>query len=495
MNTFSKISLFALLTMITTVLGQEPPKLKHPATSAAAQALNESLIEITYKNNSEEIIPVAKIRKKYLCISSTFKNLFEETGAGNQLEIPASMAEELREAQDLFEYEFKLQNEPTNEDHHKNNLGIFLAAKDEHKLVTLINACQTFALNKVSPLIVEMLAKKLNTPERKQACQKTGSYHLNYTRDVACLVAQAMIKDTNFIPAIKHLMTYGKNGKIEDYFADRNDNCKLKKVANQHDNINSIDLLRQPFSKLSHKTYPYLNKQILFEQLNNKNFTQSSKLPGGYYSAIKDKKTALRIDTAKIPFMYIAFHINHWEPTYGPDIYRVDTDSYLWVCDKEIFNLDLASYLTPERVVFLEWFFNNQRHSEELYEKLPLLRQIFPKNIQKYLLNHSFFPYLFWQDGSFYKKAAIVAGGVAATGLSAWLGYKYYEGPGQLAIGGASLGAAALAINKFTTFQPRMYSDSENKKILALLASSAITIPTGAVFFYKGVKNLLFTKK
>lgn len=189
MSFYSKISLFALLAA-GTALGMEiPPRLNHPATSAAAKALNQPMIKVF--SDTQQI---DTIQRNYLESSETFKNMLEDIDTKQTLVLPESMIEDYLAIQDLLIYEYRFK-ENTLDD---NQLRALLNQKTEHALVTILNACQRFELNKISECATSILAKKLNNPALEDYV-KNNALVLLWTADVARLVAQHMLKEKSHV--------------------------------------------------------------------------------------------------------------------------------------------------------------------------------------------------------------------------------------------------------------------------------------------------------
>lgn len=183
MSLYSKISLLALL--VTGLLRgmEEPPHLKAPAKSAAAEAINQRMILITCEG-----IEIDKMQKNYLEASQTLKNLLDTIGNQNTIALTQDMAADYRVIRDLLRYEHLLKVKKINE------LTVLeFLRKSEKSLVSILNACQRFELNNLSKFVAISLAKKLSIATNREQCLYNGSYNLEWTSDSAHLVAIVML--------------------------------------------------------------------------------------------------------------------------------------------------------------------------------------------------------------------------------------------------------------------------------------------------------------
>lgn len=273
MNLYSKISLLALLAASSLIGMEMPPRLKAPAQSAAAQALNQPMIKLF--SDTQQI---DNIQRNYLEASQMFKDMLHDVGADHALVLPESIIEDYITIKDLLMYEFRLNIGTTDEKTIINNLKL----KTEQQLVAIANACQRFELNKVCECAITLLTEKLNSSVRREKCLRDGSYNLNWTLDVAYVVAKKMRCSTLY-----------------------------------------------------------------------------------------------------------------------------------WQIDPKI--VKIANNLKPEQITILMEYYNKT-------DEMPFhLRDKLPQSIKKIL-----FP-TWWQRRSWLSKAAIITGGAAATGIAAWLGYKYFN--------------------------------------------------------------------
>ena len=90
----------------------------------------------------------------------------------------------------------------------KNKDEELLSKKTIEQLGIILNACQRFELNNISPLVVKILAQQMLVPAHRDACLKNGSYGLALTADSKKLILQALRKNNNFMPRIATWLTF-----------------------------------------------------------------------------------------------------------------------------------------------------------------------------------------------------------------------------------------------------------------------------------------------
>jgi hypothetical protein len=206
MNLYSKISLLALLAAGTTLGMEIPPRLKAPAQSAAAQALNQPMIKVFSDTHQ-----IDSIQRNYLETSETLKNMLHDLGTGHALVLPESMIEDYLALKDLLMYEYRLIAGTTDE----NTVINLLKLKTDQQLATIINACQRLDVNLISPIAINALTELLLTNNKKQQCLENGSYNLPWTIDTEKLVAAAMIQKGDFRARLATYFTFLQLGSLE----------------------------------------------------------------------------------------------------------------------------------------------------------------------------------------------------------------------------------------------------------------------------------------
>lgn len=427
MSFYSKISLLALLAAGTVIGMEQPPllregfagqapQLKHPAQSPAAQTINQPMIEITYNGS-----PINKVQKNYLEASVTLKNLLGETGAQNSLEVPESMVDDYQEIKDLLSFEHRLQSEIVNQ----NTIINLLKQKTKQQLVAILNGCQRFELNKISECAVTVLAEKLSTSARKEECLKNGTYNLNWTGDVARLVAQQMIKNTNHAMAIIYWLaqaTLNKNGKIrfQDFkidgnvaqysFTDLMDYFPSPAVAY----IGPVSIVKTPRRSIFENMYsvPFIalpqdaqqNIQLQLLHAYGIEVHDRTILPRLKYSVVQPFLANSSIPIpANIPIDHLGFYYLH----------AADLENHI------------NTKLIPEELILMEYCYNRKKEEKEYnFIAYPGLQKL--KNSLSQELKTLIFP-SWWQRRNWYTKAALIAGGAALTGWVAWQRYKYFS--------------------------------------------------------------------
>jgi hypothetical protein len=358
----------ALLSIVSSSLGMElPPRLKAPATSAAAHAINQPMIKV-YSPSQH----VDTIQRNYLEASATLKNMLEDVDANQALVLPNSMIEDYLAIKDLLSYEHRLIAETTDK---KTALDL-LKSKTEQQLTAILNACQRFELNKVGELAITLLTEKLNTQAKKDACLKTGSYNLDWTPDVARLVAQKMRKDNQFFYMVLTNLTERKQGEAY-YWHILQDNTGTRRESSA-----TSFLLRHQFGHfLAYNSTYWLSEHP--ELIVDQKWCQAQELinnPTILVNQISDKD---------------------------------GTATLYWQIDSEI--LKIANSLKPEQVTILIKYLTKT-------DQMPLhLQEKLPRSIRQLLFPN------WWQRRSWLSKAAIITGGFTATGLATWYGYKYFH--------------------------------------------------------------------
>jgi hypothetical protein len=368
---YSKISLCALLAA-GTALGMELPpllrsmesyegqaRLNAPALSAAAQAINQPMIKI-YSPTQH----IDTIQRNYLEASATLKNMLEDVDANQALVLPESMIEDYLSIKDLLRYEYRFNVDSTDE----KTVIELLKLKTEQQLVAIANGCQRFELNKVGECTIASLAERLNTLERKEECLRKGSFNLNWTLDVARLVANQFS---------------AKKQQLADYFF-------------------LIHNLTQ--GKFNPRSF------VMARYIANK-----SKTFGKYTEEIKK-----------------AIQKGHYR-IYNTDdeshvLFSDNEDHYEYKCDQAILNkyIGLFTNLRLEQIVYFDYLAQmaNNKRIPIPDNRLSEIEATLPDSFIEIGLKRN--PY-WWQYRSLLTKAAIITGGVAATGLAAWYGYKYFN--------------------------------------------------------------------
>ncbi|GMU19342.1 MAG: hypothetical protein AMXMBFR12_05340 [Candidatus Babeliales bacterium] len=369
MSFYSKISLFALMAA-GPIMGMEmPPRLNHPAMSATAKALNQPMIKVF--SDTQQI---DTIQRNYLESSETFKNMLEDIDTKQTLVLPESMIEDYLAIQDLLIYEYRFK-ENTLDD---NQLRTLLNQKTEHALVTILNACQRFELNKISECATSILAKKLNNPALEDYV-KNNALVLPWTADVARLVAQHMLKEKSYVfHMLLTDLTERKQGNIR-YWHVLQENGKGTRIEDSQCSLES--LLKKYFPHF------FRNSHFLTEP-------QAIKPANAWFRVGHLLNTPEKILTSTIT-----------DETGRSILY--------WEIDSEI--LKIFKNIKPEDVILLNIYSKEK-------EKMPLhLQKKLPQSIRQLL-----FP-SWWQRRSWLSKAAIITASAATTGFAAWYGYKYFS--------------------------------------------------------------------
>lgn len=413
MSFYAKNSLFALLAM-GTILGMEQPRLQHPAQSAAAQALNQPMIEITCNGARIDRVP-----KNHLKVSETFKNLLQETEHANSLELLATYVADYQAIKDLLQYEYRLQNETIEQEVVLTQLN----PKTEQQLVAILNACQRFELNIISEFTAKVLAKKLDTLTRKDECLKKGSYNLNWTPDVAHLVTQKMIESDNASKTMTLIYwlaqaTLTKNGNITfqdlDY-ADSN--------GAQFRFTHLFDLFPSP-------TAAYFGPVAIVKAPRRSIFENMFCVP--FAALSQDEQQNIKI------LLQLAYGNATYTNTYLPRLKYAVVEKYPedylvppreWVGLYYLHAQELENHinkkLLPEELVLMEYCFKCQKEQQEYnyvtYPGLEKFKSALPREFKTLLFPN------WWQRRNWLSKAAIITGSAAATGLAAWFGYKYFS--------------------------------------------------------------------
>lgn len=423
MTSYSKISLCALfatgtalgmeLPLLRQGLAGQEPRLNAPVQNQAAQALNQPMIKV-FSDRGQ----IDTIQSNYLETSATLKNMLEDVDADQALVLPESMIEDYVAIKDLLVQEYRLNAEITDE---KTVINI-LKSKTEQQLVAIANACQRFELNQVSNCAVKILAEQLNALERKEKCLKNGSYNLNWTPDVARLVAQEMIRcdATNKTMTLIYWLaqaTLNKNGRIT--FQDlnyANGNYERHSFTNlmdffpseAADNFGPIAIVKAPRRSIFENMYciPYVslpkdtqqNIQLQLLQKYGIEYYYNYLLPRLKYSVVEKFPAHLNI-----PITHLGFYHR----------YTPEFENYV------------EKKLLPEELTLMEYCFKSKKeHKQYDFNYYPGIEKL-RKNIC-HALETLLFPN-WWQQRSWLSKAAIITGGAAATGLAAWYGYKYFS--------------------------------------------------------------------
>lgn len=371
MSFYSKISLLALMAA-GNALGMElPPRLKAPATSAAAQALIEPMIKI-YSDNHH----IDTIQRNYLEASKTLKNMLEDVEANQELVLPDSMIEDYKEVRDLFSLEHRLKIGTIDE----KAVRVILKRKTVYDLSKIANACLRFDLPRIEYQTIKVLAKKICN-ETDFIKKTSTTLPLPWTQDVARLVAQAMLrKEKQMHHMLLTELTDRKDGGVSYWH-----------VSQKNGNRTRIESSLSSFEALF-KNY------LFFHLIKNASFFVFEP------PAIKPSYDWISMGLSKVPFERL-LTCTHTSETERSIIY--------WEINAEV--LKMFETLKPEEVLILSIYYK---------EKKPL-----PIHLQKQLpeqIRNLLFP-SWWQRRSWLSKAALITGGVAATGLAAWLGYKYFS--------------------------------------------------------------------
>lgn len=400
MSFYSKISLFALLAA-GSINGQEPPVLKYPAQSAASRALNQLMIKVFSETQLIDII-----QRNYLEASETFKNMLQDVGSEYTLVLPESTIADYVVIKDLLTYEYRFNANLTDE---KTIIAI-LKPKTEQQLIAIVNACQRCDLKKIGECAIIALAEKLNTPERKEECLKNGSYNLNWTPDVARLVAQAMIH------ADLSTQTF-----VKIYWL-------AQETIRQKGQITAVELDKRGNQPIFHS-----QTNLFFTQFISDWDKPQPQMPLICYPPEKQKKIISQIKSR--------FGSEHFNHHIAPHLNYLFTEGEEWSCLFKYHAKQLEKYLEtkiiPEELVLLESYFHYKQFSEyswisaqqfkkniynpNLYAGINTLKQTISPEIRNLLFPN------WWQRRSWLSKAAIITGAAAATGLAAWYGYKHFS--------------------------------------------------------------------
>lgn len=413
MSFYSKISLFALLAAGSGLGMETPPRLKAPATSAAAHTINQPMIKVF-----SETQQIDTIQRNYLEASATLKNMLENVDANQALVLPESMIEDYLAIKDLLAYEYRLNAETTD----KKTVLNLLKSKTEEQLVAIANACQRFELNEVGECAIALLAERLNTLERKEECLRKGSFNLNWTQDVAHLVTQKIIESDNASKTITLIYwlaqaTLNKNSKItfQDLNYINNDGAQFR-FTHLFDlfpspataNIGPFAMVKAPrrsifenmfclpFASLSQDEQQ--NIKIKLQQAYGNETYTNAYLPRLKYSVVEKYP-----EDYHLPISWLGFYYLH----------------------AQTLENHISKKLLPEELILMEYCFNRQKEQQKYnYVAYPGLEKL--KNSICSELNSLLFP-TWWQQRSLLSKAAIIASSAAATVLAAWYGYKYFN--------------------------------------------------------------------
>lgn len=258
MSFYSKIGFLSLLS-VSTFFAMEKAQPPQPVSQ-----LENDVIPVQAYGTI-----IAKIERRHLKASPSFKGLIDDVSIEDVIELPESMAEDFKAVRDYLITEYCLQKKEVNE----KSVNELFCAKSEAELATLINACQRFELNKLSPLLIRILTQKFIPHERLTECLKKGSFGLALTPDTAKLVAQEMLKSNNglrvywliieeivknkYITIIKahfpsQKVEYGYHGqnRINDLFAEVSqewafvDEAQEKKINTESQNALGFTLIK-----------------------------------------------------------------------------------------------------------------------------------------------------------------------------------------------------------------------------------------------------------
>lgn len=413
MSFYSKISLFALLAAGSLIGMEQPPRLKHPATSAAAQAINQPMIKVFSETGQIDSIP-----RNYLEASETLNNMLEEVGADHALVLPESMIEDYLAIKDLLIYEYRFKMETIDE----KTVADILKPKTEQQLVSILNACHRFECNKVIECAVTVLATKLNASKRKEQCLKDGSYNLHWTPDVARLVAQQMVQNdiANKTMSLIYWLaqaTLNKNGRIT--FQDLN---YIDSNAAQYSFTHLLEFFPSPaVAHIGPLAIVKAPQRSVFENMfivpfialsENEQQTIKSYLQQAYGNDTYNRTYLPRLKYSVV---------EKYPADYNTPARRL---GFYYIYSQELQN-HINKRLTPEELVVLEYCFNCKKERNEYdfvsYPGLERLNRVLSPELKTLIFPN------WWQRRSWLSKAAIFAGGVAATGLAAWYGYKYFS--------------------------------------------------------------------
>lgn len=389
MSFYSKISLFALLAAGSIMGMEQPPRLKAPASSAAAQAINQSMIKVF--SDTQQI---DAIQRNYLEASETLKNMLHDVDSEHALVLPESMIEDYVAIKDLLLYEYRFNIETTDE----KTVTEILKPKTEQQLVAIANACQRFDLNKLSECTITVVAEKLNTQAKKEECLRNGSYNLNWTPDVAHLIAQEMILQSYLWQLYHRFAAYV--GIKHCAFACEGTERKRSPDFSPSYTLNNRELDFTLYTGWGWDKVALPNENDYLDDY----FTPTDK------DILRIKHKLIQADEPNIHGNQIVWKLN------GQCIKLFEIDN-----PRELANR--YSTLTPEQVTLLGYCFI-KTYNKQPYEleKYPGITKICKKSLPREL---AYFVPNWWQRRSWLSKAAIITGAAAATGLAAWLGYKY----------------------------------------------------------------------
>ncbi|CAN5175226.1 hypothetical protein BH09DEP1_BH09DEP1_6880 [soil metagenome] len=400
MNLYSKISLFALLAAGSLVGMEQPPllrstrsyegqaRLKAPASSAAAQAINQPMIKVF--SDTQQI---DSLQRNYLEASTTLKNMLQDVDAHHTLVLPESMIEDYKQIKDLLADEYRFNAKTTDEKTITNLLNL----KTNEQLVAIANACQRFELTSVSECALAALAEKLNNTELKEKCLRNGSCNLNWTPDVGRLVAKSLAAKLKLVLhcTVKQAMQENKlifksvitPKRVTGARATPND-CVLEVKA----------LMKEgAFSFISDEIYKKINDTFYKCTGHDTDFSKM---------IVSDPNSnSIVLFSTKLDHYYI-FNI---------DQQIIDTFTKLF------------SNLTPVQALYLEYLIqlDAQKRSPLINTNILAIDASLPDSFIQFGLKKS--SNSWWQCRNLFSKTAIITGGIAATGLAAWLGYKYFS--------------------------------------------------------------------
>lgn len=387
MSFYSKISLLALLASGTT-LGMTEPIAQIPQNRQS-----DITISITAHG-----APLGNILASRLKASETLKNLLEDKIFDNpitEFELPENMVQEFNVIKDLLEPEYRLKNESIN----KNDIINLFKSKTEQQLVAIANACQRFELNEVGKCAIIVLAEKLNAPARKEACLKNGSLNLDWTPDVAHLVAQEMILK-NYLWQLYYRFAACVGIKNCAFACEASEqNEKLPDFYASYTNRNRT---------LNYTLYTgYVRDGIALPNENDNIEPYSS---AHDIDILRFKHKIKQDREPNIHGNQIVWKVN----SHCIKMFGVDNPTEL---------ATRYSTLTPEQVTLLGYCFI-KKYNKQPYEleKYPGIITISKKSLPREL---AYFVPNWWQRRSWYTKAAIITGGVAAAGFAGWYGYKF----------------------------------------------------------------------
>ena len=374
MNIYTKLGLLALLSA-NALFGMEKPQPAQPTVQ-----VENDMIQIQAHKTT-----IAKIERRHLKASETLKNLLSDTALTQVLELPESMINDFKAIQDYLVYEYRLQAKLADE---KAILEL-LAKKSEQELVAIINACQRFELNELSKCAVSVLAAKLNNPERREQCLKTGSYKLELTPNSANLVGQEMIKNSNtkLYWLIKEQIL---NKGLITCSVINEGKSGIQKTKMFYRDIKSI----VPFLGDKSCLFSELLNEKIIQQLKNSGIDATSKVIISLLSEGEHELCALVPDSLRVWHFELPSSLNYFAQSLSPE--KVTLFRYCYKCAK-----------------------NEAPLNVEIFPGIATIMQALPNNIQALFSSKSY-----WESIVIPRNAAI-ATAVAATAV--WAASKFWK--------------------------------------------------------------------